>query len=298
MATVQRQNPVRPVPKSSPKPALSQNPRAPSVHPGEGTGDNGINGKSPLACVLYGPSGVGKSSLAAYFPRPGFVTDNLEEGIQDLVEYRRVPAPIFIESVDSWAGIMKQCEIIATNRRGIKTAVFEGITGIEKLCFQSHCAEYFDGDWSKEGFYSFHQGPKNAAKTDWPDFLSALENIRLSGINVILTGHSECKTFENNEGPNYDRYVPFCDKSIWKHTEAWAKAILFYRFQVELDKQKGIRTKVKAGSERRIIETEWSPGFDAKNRYGLEPVITAGTSGKESYDALYADFRRAAGFKK
>lgn len=246
----------------------------------------GFRGKRPLAMVLYGPSGVGKTSFAANFPNAGFVYDRQEEGIVDLTEFGQAPEPIFSERVDSYENTLRVCEKIATGKTGIQTAVFDSLTGIEKLIFQYHCNKNFNGDWSKEGFYSYMQGPKNAAKTDVPQFIDALEDIRDAGINVILIAHSEVKPYQNPDGPDYDRFVAVCDKATWQQVHRWAKLVIFYNYYVEVEARRGPKAKARTDNEQRYLHTTWSPAYDAKNRCGIEPVIDAGANGKEAFDAF------------
>lgn len=232
----------------------------------------GFMGRSPLSMVVYGPPGVGKTSFAAEFLEPGFVIDPQEEGIRTLVEYGLCKKPKWIEEAAAFPGLLKLCERIASGKMGIRTAVFDSLTGFEKLCFQYHCKEYFDDDWSSKGFYSYYAGPKNAAKTDWPRFLDALDMIRAEGINVILIAHSVVKPFANPEGQDYDRYKPYIDNETWLNTNRWAKAVLFYTYHVETEK-KGPKAKAKTDIEERHIYTQWCPAYEAKNQYGLPPLI-------------------------
>lgn len=253
----------------------------------------GFEGKSPLALVVYGPPGVGKTEFAANFPRPGFLYDPQEEGIQDLVEFQRAPEPVFMDEVDSFEVMMDALESIALGKRNIQTLVLDALTGIERLIFTYHCDEHFEGDWSSKGFLSFMQGPKNAAKTDVPRLLQALDDVRTAGVNVVLLAHSEVKTYNNPEGADYDRYNPVCDKATWQQIHRWAKAIFFYCYHVDLDKSQGPKAKAK-DSDQRFIYTDWSPAFDAKNRFGLSPLIDAGASGEEAFQNFRQDFLAAA----
>lgn len=245
------------------------------------------------ALVIYGPPGVGKTALAANFPKPGFVIDSQEEGIHTLVEYEQAPKPIFVEEAADFEATIDLAEQIARGEYGIETAVFDSLTGFEKLCFIHHCDEYFEGDWSSRGFYSFQQGPKNAAKIDWPRFLEALKGIKAAGINVLLIAHSWIKPYHNPEAADYDRFSPAVDKAIWEITSRWATGVFFYNFHVDIDK-KGPRNKANMESETRFLYTEWSPAFDAKNQYGMEPLVDVGDNGAEAYDALAKVFAKAA----
>lgn len=252
---------------------------------------------------------------------PLFVIDSQEEGIRTLTEYGLCPAPRDIVEVDSWShlqsvtadlaeqghdqqgfGKRSAVQILLYGPAGVgktsfaanfppNTVVFDSLTGFEKLCFQHHCEEHFDGDWSKDnGFYAYSKGPKQAAKTDWPEWLDGLNAVRQAGVNVVLLAHSTPpKEYNNPDGPNYDRYHVYLDKETWSQTHRWSKAVLFYNYSVEVDK-KGTRAKARPDTEERFIYTQWSPAFDAKNQYNLEPLLDAGESGEDAYKAFAEPF--------
>ena len=50
----------------------------------------------------------------------------------------------------------------------------------------------------------------------------------------------------------------------------------------------GNRAKGRGGHSR-VLYTQYSAAFDAKNRFGLDPEIEAGTSGKEAWENLRAN---------
>ena len=295
MATTTRQQPPRrgtiPSPKKGPPPKVVKKPPSRNSKPEQG--ETGFYGRPAVTIFSYGPSGVGKTSLWANMPRPMFVVDPQEEGIEDLVEFGQAPEPAQPTIVvEDWQETMKTAEAIANGKYNIQSAIFDSVTGFEKLCFQSHCEEHFQGDWSKQGFYAFQQGPKNAAKTDWPRFLDALDAIRRSGINVVLIGHSQIKNFDNPDGDDYSQFVPYLDKEVWQQTHRWAKAVIFYNHDMAFEK-KGLKTKVKKGSESRFLYTSHSAAYAAKNRWGLEPAIDAGMSGSEAYENFIEAFKKA-----
>jgi len=242
--------------------------------------------------VIYGPSGVGKTELAAHFPNAGFLYDPQEPGIVDLLAFRKVPEPMFKEKVIDHKDHLRMLEKVASGKLECETLVEDSLTGFEKLCFHHHCNEHYNGDLTKEGFYAYGQGPKQAAKFDWSDYIDLLDAVREAGINVILLAHAQVKPYNNPEGPDYDRFIPYLDKETWQAIHRWAQSLLFYNYCVSTEK-KGLKTKAKDG-ERQIV-TSWTPAADAKNRYGLPQYIEAGCSGKEAYENFEAAFRKAAG---
>lgn len=248
----------------------------------------GFNGKEALSLFLYGPPGVGKTSVLAHFPNVGFLIDSQELGIRTLTEYDLCPEPVIIEEADAFPQVLKFLYRVAQGEVPIDTLIIESMTGIETLCFQHHCHMFFEDDWSKSGFYSFQQGPENAAKTDWPQFIDALEAVRQQGINTVVTAHSVIRPYKNPQGPDWDQYMPAMNKHTWLQLKRYVKAVLFYNYSVSVDK-KGLRQKAM-GDDERYIYTQWAGAYEAKNQYGLEPAIEAGHDGKSSYDALINAF--------
>lgn len=258
--------------------------------------------QSPMAMVVYGPSGVGKTEFAAAWPDVGFIHDPHEDGINDLVEWGRCKKPTFVKEAKGFNEIIELHEEIAANgtldgKSQIKTLVNDALTGIERLCFEQHCAEYFDDDWSNQGFYSYNKGPKNAAKKDWPRYIESLKGLWTAGINVILLAHSKVGDADNPSGDDYKTYMPTLDKEIWAHTHNWAKCIIYYGVDTETEKA-GSKVKAKKADFDRHLYTELSTHYVAKNRYGLTPVIDAGGSGVEAYKAFVADLARARKAKR
>lgn len=257
----------------------------------------------PVAICLYGPSGIGKSSMFAYWPKPGFVVDHHEDGIEDLVQWKQAPKPVFVKQFGgpddekkgkAWEKMLEYLWQVASGKFGIKTLVVETLTGMQQLCFNYHCQRYFDGDWSKEGFYNYQQGPVNAAQRDWPEFIDALKGVWEAGIHVVVTAHSQVKTVPNPEGKDFDKYLPFLQKDIWQAIHRWCKTLLLYKMEVDVEGRGRQKGKGVAGSERRIIYTTPSVFWDAKNRYGLPDLIPAGESPREAAEALLAALRKAS----
>jgi len=252
--------------------------------------EGGFLGKPPISLILYGPSGVGKTSLASHFPGVGFIYDDQELGVERLADYEKIKRPKLMQSVSSFEELLDVSEGVAANEHPeVETIVFDTLTGIEKLCFAFHCREYFDDNWTAKGFFSYMQGPKNAAKTDIPRFIDVLRDINESGRNVIILGHSQVKPYNNPSGPDYDRFTPVCDKETWQQFHRWAGAVLFYNYESIKVEEEGV--KGKASQEVvRFIYTEWSPGFDAKNQYGLPGVLEAGEDSESAYEAIVEGF--------
>jgi hypothetical protein len=285
MGTTTRVTAGRPVPK-----AKSTSP--PKIQTPPGTVHNsgmGFCGGPAINMFIYGPSGVGKTSFAGHFPKTGFFYDPQELGVLELLRFKRIPKPVEIQCVSKYDKLLDLCDTIANGDMGIQTAVFDSSTGFEKLCFHYHCETQFGGDWTKEGFYAFQTGPKNAAKTDWPLLMDGFNRIQEAGINVLFIGHSTTKTQTNPEGADYEKYFPYMDKETWQQVHRWAKCVMFMNDVPAIEK-KGL--KAKAVGSNRMMTCFKTPTCDAKNWWGIEDYIDGGTSAKEGYDAFVSEYKK------
>ncbi len=264
--------------------------KTPTKKPAQKKPANKLQTRAPLAIALYGPGGVGKTSFCAQFPRPGFIIGK-DDGINDLYTYGQVPEPAFVDQVQDFEELIAAIGN-ASVRDDCDSVILDNLTDFEEMCFKYHCETYFEGNWGITGFYSFNKGPKNAAKTDWPTFLETLQAVWDSGKHVVLIAHSKIKNRPNPDGEDYLAYEPQLDAEIWSRTHYWAKATLFYSLRVEVVKESKIsKPKANAAEFDRFIFTEPSPTFEAKNRYGLSPVIDCGNSAEEAFENFASSFK-------
>lgn len=240
--------------------------------------------KRPLALIIYAQSGLGKTSFASAFPDPVFIIDPNEQGIIELVEEGQVKKPkdiIEVQAFTELESIGDRAEEFAED--GVQTVVFDSLTGLEYLCFDQFCEEEYDGDWSKEGFMSYQQGPASAAKSLWPRFLKSTNSFIQAGLNVIMIAHSQVKSFNDPMNPSYDKFTPYLHKETWQQTHRWASMVLFMNMEVQTTKEGG-KTKALENGLQRNVYTEPSPLYDAKHRHGLEPVFETGSSHEECFE--------------
>ena len=236
------------------------------------------------AIVLVGQQGLGKSSLCSKFPNPVFIHDPHDAGIRDLVAKKVTEANI-LPAMEDWDMLLGTCMELATEDHPYQTAVFESLTGLERLCFEACCDAEYGGDWSKTGFLSFFTGPSTAAKEYWPLFLSMLDKMRERNIHVVLTGHTEIKTKNNPTGADYDSEITYCDKRIWQCTHKWAESVLMMALSVDVAAKEG-QEKGKADGEEIVMHCTPTAAYAAKNRWDLRYPIPCGESADEAYENL------------
>lgn len=210
--------------------------------------------------VIYGPEGIGKSTLAAKFPESLFIDT---EGSTKRLNVRRYDKP------SSWEMLMQQVEYTRLNRP-CKTLVIDTVDWAEQMCITSVCAKH-----GKNGIEDFGYGNGYVyEKEEFGRFLNALEGVIEAGINVVLTAHAILRKFEQpDELGAYDRWELKLGKKttnlIAPMVKEWADMVLFCNYKtysVAVDKD-GKKHKAQGGS--RVMYTSHHPCWDAKNRVGL-----------------------------
>ncbi|MED1786183.1 ATP-binding protein [Brevibacillus laterosporus] len=222
-----------------------------------------ISGKVEKAkkVVLYGPEGIGKSSLAGQFPNPIFIDT---EGSTTEMNVDRLAKPT------SWEMLRQQVEWVKQQAGRFGTLVIDTIDWAEMLCIDSVCAKH-----GKSGVEDFGYGNGYVyTKEELGRFLNLLSDVIEAGIHVVLVAHAQIIKFEQpDEMGAYDRYQLKLGKKTSSQTaplvKEWADMVLFINyktFSVAAD-EKGRKHKGQGGV--RTVYATHHPAWDAKNRHGL-----------------------------
>ncbi|HEM3683579.1 TPA: ATP-binding protein [Streptococcus suis] len=211
--------------------------------------------------VIYGPEGIGKSSLAAQFPNPLFIDT---EGSTDNMDVARADKPT------SWTMLMNHIAFVKANPTICQTLVIDTIDWAEALALQYICAQH-----GKSGIEDFGWGAGYTYLIEEIGrLLDRLQELVELGINVVLTAHAQVKKFTKpDELGGYDRYeLKLSNKKTETNVSAkvkeWADMVLFLNYKTYIitdDKTK----KQKAQGGQRVMQTTHSPSWDAKNRHNL-----------------------------
>lgn len=215
----------------------------------------------PQKVVIYGPEGIGKTTLAAAFPDPVFIDT---EGSTYHMDVRRVDKP------GSWTELLTTVQQISTSPGICGTLVLDTADWAEQLCINEVCAQY-----QKKGIEDFGYGKGYVyLQEKFGRLLNALEDVISAGMNVVLNAHAKMRKFEQpDEMGAYDRWEMKLTKQVAPMVKEWADMVLFatYKTYVVATDDKGQKHKAQGG--KRVLHTTHHPCWDAKNRHGLPEEI-------------------------
>ncbi len=218
---------------------------------------NIVDGKLnlPLKAVIYGPEGIGKSSLAAKAPGALFIDT---EGGTSRLNVRRIPKP------GSWDELIGIIEEVARTPGLCQTLIIDTADWAEHQCIKDICAKY-----KVSGLESFGYGKGYTyVGEEMARLLAACDKVIAAGINVIILAHAKMRKQElPDEQGSFDRWELKVSKQSAPLLKEWPDLLLFLTYKT-LVVTTDTNTK-KATGGKRVMKTSHSPVWDAKNRFGL-----------------------------
>lgn len=215
--------------------------------------------------VIYGPPGVGKTSIAYEFPAPIFV--QTEDGISHGMELDT------FGHLKSWHDVFDALKALANPGHDFQTVVIDSIDALEPLIWDHLCEQ---NGWNSLEDAGYGKGYL-LADDIWRLFFQALNWLRdACAMNVILIGHSAIVNCPNPTGAEFPRWDIRLHKRAHAIVEDSVDAILMIDFDSstqEIKGKAGSKTTKSTGSTMRYIHCNGSPARNAKNRYGMPDRI-------------------------
>jgi hypothetical protein len=222
-------------------------------------------------------AGSGLPSRVLMHAVEGFGQSRGETGLETLIDAGQVPETPHFPQMETWEEAIGAVTQLLNTEHPYRTFVLDTLNGLERLCHEHICRREFQGDWSDKGFMGYMRGYE-VSLADWREFLSLLDRLRSEKrMSIVCLVHTKVARFSNPEGADYDRYSPDMHAKTWGLTQRWADMVLFGNFHTVAAKDSASGGKVKGrGGTERVLYTERTAAFDAKNRVGLPSELPFG----------------------
>lgn len=217
----------------------------------------------PQKVVIYGAEGIGKTTLAAQFPRPLFIDT---EGGSGHLDVRRLPEPT------SWTMLLDEVTWVRDFPYECGgTLVLDTADWAEQLCIAHVCAKH-----DKKGIEDWGYGKGYVyVKEEFGKLLNLLGECVDRGLNVVVTAHAAIVKFEQpDEMGAYDRWeMKLSRRQVAPLLKEWADAVLFANFKTMVVSDKKGEKYKGTGGKNRVLYATHAASWDAKNRWGLPDEV-------------------------
>jgi hypothetical protein len=216
--------------------------------------------KKPYKICFYGDSNIGKSTIASQAEAPIFL--DLEDGVANIGPRRSSHIKTFEEFI-SWFDFTLE-------QKDCKTIVIDSLDYLEVLLHKKVCR-----DNAQKSIESFGYGKGYSIALEyWSRMLQKFDTATEAGKNLICTAHAHVKSFSPPDGDAFDRYTIKIHQKSVDLIVAKFDAVFLCQIETILvdDKNKDDRQRAVA-TKKRIMRTQPSPAWVAKNRFGLPEKI-------------------------
>lgn len=231
-----------------------------------------VKADQPPRLLIYGPEGMGKTTLASEFP--GAVFLQTERGEAAGLELDTLSED-GEQQLNSYEQVYEALQALCAEDHDFQTVVIDSVSALEKLIWRRVCQ-----DGGVDNIEQYEKGYGKgyvAADNYWNQIIEGLNFLRTQrGMAVVLIGHSIISKFEDPETETYSVYRIDLQKRAEALIKREVDAVLLVKKDVTIKRDDAKKPDSRAradGGDQRWIYTEGRPAFTAKNRYGMPARI-------------------------
>jgi phage nucleotide-binding protein len=222
--------------------------------------------KRPLIATVCGDGGVGKTSLAATFPKPVIIPT--EDGTQSIEQRKDIAVFPVCKTVQD---VFDSIGALLSEDHSFRTVVIDSITQLNVMAEAEVVAADPKAKSINQAAGGYGAGYAQVAETHRL-IREACEELRnRKKINVVFIAHSETETVDPPDGDAYTRYTLRLHK----------KSVSHYTDNVDLVGYVKIKTYTMGDGDKKKATTDGSrivtaypvPSHVAKNRFGITQDI-------------------------
>lgn len=222
----------------------------------------------PQVITFCGDAGLGKSSLAATFPKPIFV--RCEDGVSRIPKAFR---PAALPPVRSEDQLWEQLKALVHEDHDYKTAVIDTVSAADRMFVQSILKQDGKAKSLNQALGGYGAG-FSALAARHQQVRNAAEMLRIKrGMHVVFLAHTEVGTMRLPDQDDFSRYSLRMthDKSLPPYLDD-VDAVGFLRQVMALKGDDGERKKAISSDERELVMHVTASNV-SKNPYGItEPI--------------------------
>lgn len=221
----------------------------------------------PVLVTICGDSGMGKTSLAATFPKPIFI--RAEDGMQSIASDRRPDAfPLISDAKTLW----EQLTAIIHEPHDYKTLVIDSVTALERLFMADVLAQDPKAKSINQALGGYGAGTAAVAAMHQRVRKGAGLANEKRGMHVVFVAHADVETMKLPDADDYMRYsLRLPSKSLPPYVDD-VDVVGFVRLEMFTKGDEGERKRAISTGDRELI-VHAAASCVSKNRYGItEPL--------------------------
>lgn len=216
--------------------------------------------------TICGDAGMGKTSLAATFPKPIFV--RVEDGLQSIAADQR---PDALPVVKSASQLWEQLMALATEAHDYKTVVIDSVTKLEALFVEDVLRLDGKAKSLNQALGGYGNGT-SAVVAMHSRVRKAAAAMNAKGINVVFVAHADVETMRLPDSDDYMRYsLRLPSKSLPPYVDD-VDMVGFLRLVTFVKGDEGERKQAVSTGAREVICYATAASV-SKNRYGITKPI-------------------------